>query len=78
MPTIIELGLYAIYTAILLYVSWTDIQTRRIPNVVIGPAIGIALLAVVFVLPELVLLPLRIRRSRRRATEARARRLGRH
>lgn len=40
-------------------------------------AIGIALLVMVFILPELVLLPVRIRRSRQRAAEARARRLGR-
>jgi leader peptidase (prepilin peptidase)/N-methyltransferase len=45
MPALIELGLYAIYTAILLYVSWTDLRTRRIPNAVIGPAILLALLA---------------------------------
>ncbi|HEY0738208.1 MAG TPA: A24 family peptidase [Herpetosiphonaceae bacterium] len=45
MPSILEFVLYAIYAGILLYVSWTDIRTRRIPNVVIGPAILLALLA---------------------------------
>lgn len=45
MPLILQLVLYAIYAGILLYVSWTDIRTRRIPNVVIGPAILLALLA---------------------------------
>lgn len=45
MPLILQLVLYAMYTGILLYVSWTDIRTRRIPNVVIGPAILLALLA---------------------------------
>jgi hypothetical protein len=41
------------------------------------PAIGIAVLVVFFVLPDLALLPVRIRRSRKRATAARARRTGR-
>jgi leader peptidase (prepilin peptidase) / N-methyltransferase len=45
MLSVLELVVYAIYAAILLYVSWTDIRTRRIPNVVIGPAILLALLA---------------------------------
>ena len=39
-------------------------------------AIGIAVLVAVYVLPEFVLLPLRIRRSRRAAEAARARRKG--
>lgn len=43
MPTAVLIGLYLIYTAVLCYVSWTDIQTRRIPNKVIGPAILVAL-----------------------------------
>jgi predicted CDP-diglyceride synthetase/phosphatidate cytidylyltransferase len=38
------------------------------------PAIGLAVLVVFLVLPELVLVPLRIKRSRRAADEARARR----
>jgi prepilin signal peptidase PulO-like enzyme (type II secretory pathway) len=33
------------HTAILLYIAWTDLRTRRIPNVVIGPALLAALLA---------------------------------
>ena len=37
-------------------------------------AIGIALLVAFYILPELVLVPLRIRRSRRTAEAARARR----
>lgn len=37
--------LYGLYMAVLLYVSWTDLRTRRIPNVVIAPAVVIALLA---------------------------------
>lgn len=45
MPSLLELVLYAVYAGILLYVSWTDIRTRRIPNVVIGPAILLALVA---------------------------------
>lgn len=45
MPSLLEFVLYAIYAGVLLYVSWTDIRTRRIPNVVIGPAILLALLA---------------------------------
>lgn len=48
MPTPILIGLYALYTAVLLYVSWTDIQTRRIPNKVIGPAILVALGAMIW------------------------------
>ena len=43
MPTAAKICLYLVYTAVLLYVSWTDIQTRRIPNNVIGPAILVAL-----------------------------------
>lgn len=43
MPSPIIIGLYALATAVLLYVSWTDIQTRRIPNAVILPAILVAL-----------------------------------
>jgi hypothetical protein len=41
------------------------------------PTIGIAILVAVFVLPNLVLLPLRLRRARRRAEEARAARRAR-
>jgi hypothetical protein len=40
------------------------------------PALGIAVLIAAFVLPEFVLMPIRIRRSRRVADEARARRTG--
>jgi hypothetical protein len=39
-------------------------------------AIGIALLVAFYILPEFVLVPLRIRRSRRAAEAARARRTG--
>jgi len=39
-------------------------------------AVGIAMLVTFYVLPEFVLLPLRIRRSRRAAEVARARRTG--
>jgi leader peptidase (prepilin peptidase)/N-methyltransferase len=45
MSTAILIGFYLIYTAVLCYVSWTDIQTRRIPNNVIIPAIAVALFA---------------------------------
>jgi hypothetical protein len=38
------------------------------------PAIGIGLLVAVYVLPNLILIPFRIRDSNRRAREARARR----
>lgn len=48
MPTVVLIGLYIIYTAVLCYVSWTDIQSRRIPNNVIGPAILIALGAMIW------------------------------
>jgi prepilin signal peptidase PulO-like enzyme (type II secretory pathway) len=42
----IAVGLiYLAYVAVLLYVSWTDLRTRRIPNRVIAPAIVAALLA---------------------------------
>lgn len=37
--------LYSMYAAVLMYVSWTDLRARRIPNVIIGPAIVLALLA---------------------------------
>ena len=40
------------------------------------PAVGIAVLVAFYVLPELVLIPLRIRRSRRAAEVARRRRTG--
>lgn len=36
-------ALYILYAGVLLYVSWTDIRTRLIPNTVIVPAILIAL-----------------------------------
>lgn len=45
MPLPVLILLYILYALVLLYVSWTDIHTRRIPNVVIGPAIGVALIA---------------------------------
>lgn len=45
MPTGIQIGLYLLSTAVLLYVSWTDLQTRRIPNNVIVPAMLVALVA---------------------------------
>lgn len=45
MPYAVELILALIYAGVLLYISWTDIKTRRIPNMVIVPAIGLALLA---------------------------------
>ena len=45
MPSVLQFVVYAIYAGVLLYVSWTDLRTRRIPNVVIGPAILLALLA---------------------------------
>ena len=44
MPSVLQFVLYAIYAGVLLYVSSTDLRTRRIPNVVIGPAILLALL----------------------------------
>jgi hypothetical protein len=37
-------------------------------------ALGVGVLAAVYILPEFVLVPLRVRRSRRRAAESRARR----
>ena len=40
------------------------------------PAIGIGVLVAFYILPELVLVPLRIRRSRRAGDAARARRAG--
>lgn len=42
--TVIQITMAIFYVLVLIYVSWTDIQTRRIPNVVIFPAILIALL----------------------------------
>lgn len=44
--------LYLFYTTVLAYVSWTDIRTRRIPNVVIGPAALVALIAMHWTLGE--------------------------
>ncbi len=43
-------ALYALYAGVLLYVSWTDIRTRLIPNKVILPAIGVALIAMTWTL----------------------------
>jgi hypothetical protein len=40
------------------------------------PVVALALLVAFYILPELVLIPLRIRRSRRAAEAARARRTG--
>ena len=37
--------LYALYAAILLAIAWIDLRTRRIPNVIVGPAILLALAA---------------------------------
>ena len=45
MPLSIQIALYVFYAAVLLYVSWTDIRARRIPNKVVGPAILVALIA---------------------------------
>jgi prepilin signal peptidase PulO-like enzyme (type II secretory pathway) len=45
MQTPLLVVLYVAYTGVLLYVSWTDIRTRLIPNKVIVPAIGVALVA---------------------------------
>lgn len=45
MPFGLMVVLYSFYVAVLLYVSWTDLRTRRIPNVVIGPALLVALAA---------------------------------
>jgi len=45
MPQPIMIALYLGYAVVLGYVSWTDIRTRRIPNVVVGPAAVVALLA---------------------------------
>ncbi|MBA3944835.1 MAG: prepilin peptidase [Herpetosiphonaceae bacterium] len=45
MPKAIIITLYIVYTAVLLYVSWTDIQTRRIPNHAVIPAILLAMFA---------------------------------
>jgi prepilin signal peptidase PulO-like enzyme (type II secretory pathway) len=45
MPVLIHATLYLVYAAILLWVSWVDLRTRRIPNKVIGPAILLALAA---------------------------------
>ena len=39
----LSLALYGLYALVLVYLSWTDLRTRRIPNVVIGPAILLAL-----------------------------------
>src|SRR5688500_11429344 len=44
---IMQVMLWPAYAAILLYVSWTDLRTRRIPSAVIRPA----LLAAVVALP---------------------------
>lgn len=40
-----KITLDLIYIAILLAVSYFDIRERRVPNKIVGPAIGIALLA---------------------------------
>ena len=45
MSEIIIIALYVVYAAVLLYVSWTDIRTRRIPNHAVIPAILLAMLA---------------------------------
>ena len=45
MPQILLYLVYVVYAVVLLYVSWTDIRTRRIPNKVIGPAMLLALVA---------------------------------
>lgn len=37
--------LIAFYAAVLLWVAWVDLKTRRIPNKVIGPALVVALVA---------------------------------
>lgn len=38
----LTIGLYAIYSGVLLIVAWTDLRTRRVPNWVIGPAMLLA------------------------------------
>lgn len=43
MITPIRMALVVFAIGVLLYVSWTDIRSRRIPNVVIFPAIAVAL-----------------------------------
>lgn len=45
MNAIAQALLCLVYVGVLLYISWTDLRTYRIPNKVIGPAIVVALLA---------------------------------
>jgi Zn-dependent membrane protease YugP len=56
-------------TAVALFAAWTIANGQ--------PAVGIALLVAVFVLPELIVLPIRVRRARRRADVARGARRAR-
>lgn len=47
----LKLVLDLVYVAVLLGVTYKDIRERRIPNVVIGPAILLATVALFFVFP---------------------------
>jgi hypothetical protein len=58
--------MFAVMLAVAVVVAWSFISGH--------PAIGIALLVIFYVLPNFVTVPIRIRRSRRLAEEARERR----
>ncbi len=50
LPPLVYFALQAVYAAVLVYVSLTDLRSRIIPNAVVLPAIGIGLVAMFFTL----------------------------